>query len=66
MDALRAHNPQVLLARCEERGYSLVDITPQTLRTQLRAVADPLNADSPVYTLAQFVVESGRAGPVAA
>ncbi|WP_313570618.1 alkaline phosphatase D family protein, partial [Comamonas terrigena] len=66
VDALRAHNPQVLLARCEERGYSLVDITPQTLRTQLRAVADPLNADSPVYTLAQFVVESGKAGPVAA
>ncbi|WP_291588211.1 alkaline phosphatase D family protein [Comamonas sp. UBA7528] len=66
VDALRAHNPQVLLARCEERGYSLVDITPQTLRTQLRAVADPLSADSPVYTLAQFVVESGKAGPVAA
>lgn len=65
VDALRAHNPQVLLARCEERGYSLVDITPQTLRTQLRAVADPLNAGSPVYTLAQFVVENGKAGPVA-
>jgi alkaline phosphatase D len=39
---------------------------PQTLRTQLRAVADPLNAGSPVYTLAQFVVENGKAGPVAA
>jgi hypothetical protein len=29
-------------------------------------VADPLNAGSPVYTLAQFVVENGKAGPVAA
>ena len=65
VDALRAHNPQVLLARCEERGYSLVDITPTTWRTQLRAVTDPLRADSAVYTLAQFVVESGKAGPVA-
>jgi alkaline phosphatase D len=64
VDALRAHNPQVLLARCEERGYSLVDITPTTWRTQLRTVANPLRADSPVTTLAQFAVEDGKAGPV--
>lgn len=54
----------MLLARCEERGYSLVDITPTTWRTQLRTVANPLRADSPVTTLAQFAVEDGKAGPV--
>ena len=48
VNALRAHNPQVLFARSEERGYSLVDITPTTWHTQLRAVADPLRADSAV------------------
>lgn len=63
VDAIAAHNPQVLFARCEERGYSLVEITPTTLSTELRAVSNPLLADSGVYTLARFAVEDGRPGP---
>ena len=64
VDAIVAHNPQVLFARCEERGYSLVDITPQSMTTELRAVSNPLHADSSLYTLARFVVEDRRPGPV--
>ena len=59
-----AHNPQVLFARCEERGYSLVEITPQSMSTELRAVSNPLHVDSDLYTLASFVVEDRRPGPV--
>lgn len=66
VDAIARHNPHVLLARCNERGYGLADITPTRWTTTLRAVQDPLRADSGAYTLARFVVEDGRPGPVAA
>jgi alkaline phosphatase D len=64
LDAIVRHNPHVLLARCEERGYGLADITPQLWTTRLQALDDPLRADSGVRTLARFVVERGRPGPV--
>ena len=63
LDALRRSNPHVLLARSEERGYGLCDITPSAWTTTLRALRDPLDANSDAYTLARFVVEDGRAGP---
>lgn len=66
LDALRGHNPHVLLARCDERGYGVSDITPRQWTTTLRAVHEPLRADSTAYDLARFVVEDGRAGPQAA
>ncbi|QXZ08348.1 alkaline phosphatase D family protein [Comamonas sp. Y33R10-2] len=64
VDAIIASNPQVLYARCEERGYSLVEITPQTMSTELRAVTNPLQASSSVYSLARFAVEDRKPGPV--
>jgi alkaline phosphatase D len=63
VDAVARHNPHVLLARCEERGYGLAELTPRQWQTTLRAVDDPLRADSPVRTLARFVVADGRPGP---
>ncbi|QIL69703.1 alkaline phosphatase [Diaphorobacter sp. HDW4B] len=62
VDAIRNGNPQVLFARCEERGYGLCDITPRQWNTTLNAVADPLDANSRMRELAKFVVEDGRAG----
>ena len=63
VDAIRRHNPHILLARCEERGYGLCDISPTQWTTQLRAVDNPLLADSGVHTQARFVVQDGVAGP---
>ncbi|MBF5007164.1 alkaline phosphatase D family protein [Diaphorobacter caeni] len=62
VDAIRQHNPHVLFARSEERGYGLCDITPDRWTTTLNAVANPLNADSGVLELAKFVVEDRRPG----
>ena len=64
VDAIVANNPQVLFARCEERGYGLLDITPRAVTTELRAVANPMRADTTVYTLARFAVQNGVPGPV--
>ncbi len=63
VDAVVRHNPHVLLARCDQRGYGVADITPQRCTTTLRVVDDPMRADSTVNTLAQFVVEDRRPGP---
>jgi alkaline phosphatase D len=63
VDAVAQRNPHVLLARCEERGYGLAEITPQRWTTTLRAIDDPLREDSGARTLARFVIEDGRAGP---
>ena len=64
VDAIVQNSPQVTYARCDERGYSLVEITPRQMTTELRAVTDPLKADSSVYTLARFAVEDRKPGPI--
>lgn len=66
VDAIVRHNPHVLLARCEQRGYGLADITPQRWTTTLRVVDNVLDAHSTASTQARFVVEDGKPGPVAA
>ncbi|MFY3383953.1 alkaline phosphatase D family protein [Paracidovorax sp. MALMAid1276] len=63
VDAIARHNPHVLLARCDQRGYGLADITPQRWTTTLRVVDDPMQAGSAVSTQARFVVEDQRPGP---
>ena len=66
VDGIARHNPHVLLARCDQRGYGLADITPTRWTTTLRVLDDPLRADSAATTLARFVVEDGRPGPMPA
>ncbi|PTT22577.1 alkaline phosphatase [Acidovorax sp. HMWF029] len=66
VDAVVRHNPHVLLARCDLRGYGLAHITPTQWTTTLRVLDDPMHPDSGASTLARFVVQDGRAGPVPA
>jgi len=66
VDAIARHNPHVLLARADQRGYGLADVTPARWTTTLRVVDDPLRAGSGVSTQARFVVDDGHAGPMAA
>ena len=63
VDAIARHNPHVLLARCDLRGYGLADVTPSRWTTTLRVLDDPLRIDSGASSLARFVVEDGRPGP---
>lgn len=66
VDAIVRHNPHVLFARCEQRGYGLAEVTRARWTTSLRVLEDALDADSGIGTQARFVVEDGRPGPVAA
>ena len=52
-----------MLARCDQRGYGLADLTPAHWTTTLRCVDDPLREDSGIHTLARFVVQDGKAVP---
>ncbi len=56
-------NPHVLLARADQRGYGVAEVTPSGWTTTLRAVQDVARADSAVATQARFVVEDGVPGP---
>lgn len=62
MTLVRASNPDIVHARGDERGFALLELTPQAVRCDFRATAHPVAADARLHAQASFVVESGRAG----
>jgi alkaline phosphatase D len=65
LNALLADNPHLLLADSRYRGYVRVDLAPQALRADLRAMQSVQRSDAACSTLASFIVEDGRPGPKA-
>jgi alkaline phosphatase D len=59
-------NPHLLFLDSRQRGYVRVDVTPGLWRADLRGMASVRERDAPCRTVASFVVEDGRAGPVTA
>lgn len=57
-------NPHVLLADGRYRGYTRVEITPGSWKADLRAVQSVHDLGADCRTLASFVVEEGRPGPI--
>jgi alkaline phosphatase D len=66
MEELRRDNPDVAHARGDERGYALIEATPQALQCEFRATAHPVAADARFQAQARFAVEAGVAGVRAA
>ncbi len=66
LDALRAENPHIRLANGEKRGYVTLELTEKRCLARLRTIDSEKAADSPISTLAAFVVEDGRPGAQAA
>lgn len=62
LDALRAANPHIRLIDGEKRGYVTLELTEGRCLAQLRVLGSEKRADSPIATLAAFVVEDGRPG----
>ncbi len=61
VDAWRGqHNPQIVYANPEKRGYVMAELTPQGFTTTLQGVEDALRADSAVSPLARFHVEDRK------
>jgi alkaline phosphatase D len=59
-------NPHILLGESRYRGYTRVDITPQRWSADLRIMETVQRRDASCSTLATYVVEEGKPGPVRA
>jgi alkaline phosphatase D len=59
-------NPHMLLVDSRYRGYVRVDVTPARWTADLRAMDNVQKRDAGCSTLATFVVENGKAGPLKA
>ena len=59
-------NPHIVFADGRVRGYVRVELTPKRLTADLRAMQSVQNRDATCSTLATFVVEDGKPGPVKA
>ena len=66
MQRMRRHNPDIVHARGDERGWALIEVTPEAARCEFRATPHPARADAQFGTQARFAVEAGRAGVQAA
>jgi len=56
-------NPHVRHAEARYRGYVRLELTPRSLRAELRGLESEKNADSGCRTVTAWVVEDGRPGP---
>lgn len=63
---MRGSNPDLLHARGDERGYALIDLTPERLDCTFRATRFPVEAQAQIHTQARYAVDRGTAGPQAA
>jgi alkaline phosphatase D len=63
LSMMRSNSPDVLHARGDERGYALLDLTPERMHCEFRATRFPVRADATISTQASYVVERGRPGP---
>lgn len=59
-EAIAASNPHCVLANSEKRGYGMVELTGRSAVVKLRVLKDASLADSPVETLAEFLVNNGQ------
>jgi len=64
VERIIANNPHIKLVNAERRGYTVLDITPQRCVATLRALNNVRDPNSPIYDLATFGVEDGKAGAV--
>ena len=59
-------NPHFLMTDSRYRGYTRVEITPRRWVADLRAMQSVQTRDAPCSTLASYVVEDGKPGPLKA
>lgn len=62
LSRVRASNPDIKHARSDERGYTLIDLTPHAATATFRTTAFPVQAGASLGVQARYQVTSGRAG----
>lgn len=56
-------SPDLLHVRSDQRGFTLIEVTPQQVRSTFMATAHPVMPDSQFHVQGRYVVERGVAGP---
>ncbi len=59
---IKASNPDLVHARADERGYSLITVTPEQVRCDFRTTANPAGSEAGMKLQASFVVNKDKAG----
>jgi len=59
---IRASNPDIAHARSDERGYTRLDVTPQSATATFLTTPFPAQVDAPLNVQAVYVVDTGHAG----
>ena len=62
LSRIRASNPDILHARSDERGYTLIDLTPERLEATFLTTPFPAQAGAVLRTQARFQVLDGQPG----
>ena len=60
---IRESNSDLLHYRPDERGYSLITVTPNEVRCDFRTTKFPAGSEAGFKTQASYVVKRGKAGP---
>ena len=60
---IRENNADLLHYRSDERGYSLITVTPKQVRCDFRTTKFPAGSEAGLKTQATYVVKNGKAGP---
>jgi alkaline phosphatase D len=59
---IKRDNPDVVHARSDERGYVLMDVTPEAVHGDFRSTPFPAMLDAAMGSQARLVVHSGKPG----
>jgi alkaline phosphatase D len=62
---IRESNPDLLHYRSDERGFSLITVTPKEVRCDFRTTKFPAGVETGFKTQASYRVKSGKPGPQA-
>lgn len=66
LSSIRSSNPDLLYARADERGYTLLEFNAKQSNIEFRTTPTPAGTSNTLKVQARFTVESGRVGPQAA
>ena len=59
---IRESNPDIVHARSDERGYTVLDVRPEGVSAEFRTTANPARPQAVFKTQAQWAIRSGLAG----
>jgi alkaline phosphatase D len=60
---IRSTNSDIEFARSDERGYSVITVTPEGVRCDFKTTAFPAGSENAFKTQASFVVKRNQVGP---